>query len=142
MRLWTVHPKYLDSKGLVALWRETLLAQKVLRGATKGYRHHPQLRRFQTQPRPVAALATYLKEVHAEATRRGYKFDGRKIAPARVRGKIAETTGQLLYEWKHLKRKLRNRAPQVLATFRGVKQPEPHPLFKLVKGGVQDWEKV
>jgi len=25
MRLWTLHPKYLDARGLVALWREGLL---------------------------------------------------------------------------------------------------------------------
>jgi len=31
MRLWTIHPKYLDRQGLLALWREALLAQKVLR---------------------------------------------------------------------------------------------------------------
>ena len=46
MRLWSVHPKYLDSKGLVALWREALLAKQVLEGGTKGYRNHPQLDRF------------------------------------------------------------------------------------------------
>lgn len=37
MRIWSLHPSYLDAKGLVALWRETLLAQKVLLGATVGY---------------------------------------------------------------------------------------------------------
>jgi hypothetical protein len=31
MRIWSLHPKYLDSKGLVALWRESLLAKNVLR---------------------------------------------------------------------------------------------------------------
>ena len=34
MRLWTLHPKYLDARGLVALCCEALLAQKVSRGAT------------------------------------------------------------------------------------------------------------
>jgi len=38
MRLWTIHPKYLDAKGLVALWRETLLAKHVLEGKTPGYK--------------------------------------------------------------------------------------------------------
>src|SRR5579862_5032823 len=79
MRLWTLHPKYLDAKGLVALWREALLAQKVLRGKTKGYRHHPQLARFKAHENPVVALAAYLREVHKEAKRRGYAFDGSKI---------------------------------------------------------------
>ncbi|WP_368086417.1 pyrimidine dimer DNA glycosylase/endonuclease V [Nitrosomonas sp. Nm34] len=26
MRLWSIHPKYLDAKGLLALWREGLQA--------------------------------------------------------------------------------------------------------------------
>lgn len=43
MRLWTLHPKYLDPKGLVALWRETLLAQRVLAGRTRGYRFDESL---------------------------------------------------------------------------------------------------
>ena len=41
MKLWSIHPKYLDAKGLVALWREALLAQKVLDGKTEGYKNHP-----------------------------------------------------------------------------------------------------
>ena len=46
MRLWSLHPKYLDIKGLVACWREGLLARKVLLDQTKGYKNHPQLIRF------------------------------------------------------------------------------------------------
>jgi len=83
MRLWTLHPKYLDARGLVALWREALLAQKVLRGATRGYRHHPQLRRFSGLANPPAALASYLAAVHEEAVQRGYKFDAAKIGRRR-----------------------------------------------------------
>ena len=79
MRLWTLHPEYLDAKGLVALWREALLAQKVLQGGTKGYKHHPQLLRFSETKNPPAALASYLKAVHEESVRRGYKFDVSKI---------------------------------------------------------------
>lgn len=43
MRLWSLHPSLLDRAALIAGWREALLAQKVLRGQTTGYRHHPQL---------------------------------------------------------------------------------------------------
>jgi hypothetical protein len=32
MRLWSLHPEYLDANGLVALWREALLAQAFLQG--------------------------------------------------------------------------------------------------------------
>ena len=142
MRLWTLHPKYLDAKGLVALWREALLAQKVLRGKTKGYRHHPQLIRFQAHTNPVAAVAAYLKEVHEEATRRGYQFDGSKIGECTITIEIHETDGQIGYEWIHLKRKLKQRAPHVLANHKNVPIPEPHPIFKIVSGKIQAWEIV
>jgi hypothetical protein len=142
VRLWTLHPKYLDAKGIVALWREALLAQKVLRGATRGYRHHPQLRRFSETENPPAALAAYLQIVHDEAVERAYHFDAGKIGHRKFRGKIKETRGQLLYEWRHLKRKLKQRDPQRLRKFATVKIPDPHPLFKIVPGKVRDWEKV
>ena len=142
MRLWTLHPKYLDAKGLVALWREALLAQKVLRGQTRGYRYHPQLLRFAGQPNPPAALAAYLKAVHNEAVERNYKFNVTKIGRRKSGGKISETRGQLLYEWQHLKRKLKKRDPKRLRDLASVKIPAPHPLFKIVPGKVRDWEKV
>jgi hypothetical protein len=141
MRLWTLHPKYLDARGLVALWREALLAQKVLRGATRGYKHHPQLRRFSESAHPPAALAAYLAAVQAEAMRRGYKFDASKIGTRRSREKMKETRGQLLYEWRHLKRKLKTRDAKKYRDFLPVKIPAPHPLFRIVPGRVRDWEK-
>ena len=142
MRLWTLHPKYLDARGLVALWREALLAQKVLRGATKGYKHHPQLLRFFGTEDPPAVLAAYLRAVHAEAVERDYRFDAAKIGRRKFGGKIKETRGQLLYEWRHLKRKLKKRDPKRLRELVTVKIPAPHPLFKIVSGVVRDWEKV
>ena len=142
MRLWTLHPRYLDAKGLVALWREALLAQKVLQGGTRGYRHHPQLRRFLATPRPAAALACYLVAVHAESVRRGYHFDAMKIGPTRSRASIPETRGQLLYERAHLQRKLAQRDPARFRASRTVVMPEPHPLFRIVSGKVREWERV
>jgi hypothetical protein len=142
MRIWTLHPKYLDAKGLVALWRETLLAQAVLLGQTRGYTNHPQLNRFKATPDPVAAIASYLEAVAAEATRRGYRFDAGKIARTRHEGKIATARGQLDYEWEHLRAKLQARAPEVLAALKDVERPVPHPLFRIVPGGVADWEVV
>lgn len=140
MRLWTLHPRYLDTRGLVAAWREALLAQKVLQGGTRGYRHHPQLARFRAQPQPVAAIAVFLASLAAEARRRGYHFDTTKIARRRLRGRITETRGQLLYEWRHLRKKFRTRAPDVYRRFRGIRQPNPHPLFRIVPGAVRAWE--
>lgn len=142
MRLWTLHPKYLDARGLVALWREALLAQKVLRGQTRGYKHHPQLIRFAGTENPPAALATYLKAVHSEAMARGYKFNAAKIGKRKYGGKIKETRGQLLYEWRHLKRKLKKRDPECLRKLATVKMPAPHPLFEIVPGPERGWEKT
>lgn len=141
MRLWTIHPRYLDAKGLVAAWREALLAQKVLSGGTRGYRRHPQLARFQAQPRPIAVMATYLKALATEARRRGYRFDTTKISRAKFTDTVEETTGQLLYEWEHLQRKLRTRARQLFRQHRDITMPDPHPLFRIVPGPIRDWEK-
>ena len=84
MRLWSLHPSLLDQKGLVALWREALLAQKVLQGKTKGYRYHPQLQRFRQSKTPLTTISAYLWAVHDEASRRGYSFDSSKIARKRT----------------------------------------------------------
>ncbi len=142
MRIWTVHPQYLDRQGLIALWREGLLAQKVLLGQTKGYRNHPQLVRFKKQKDPVAAIATYLTEIHGEAERRGYRFDKTKICPRKTKEKLVATRGQLLYEWEHLKRKIlmRGGCPRVI--YSGRTLPSAHPFFRIVAGGVSSGEKV
>lgn len=141
MRLWTVHPKYLDARGLVALWRETLLAQKVLQGETKGYQNHPQLIRFKKQTDPVACVATYLRFIHEEAASRGYNFDGTKIAEGQSRRRMKCSRGQLLFEWRHLKRKLTLRDPRKHAEVRQSGYPEAHPLFVIVDGDVETWER-
>src|ERR1044071_938973 len=99
MRLRTLHPKYLDAKGLVALWREGLLAKKVLSGGTRGYRHHPQLTRFRNHRKPEVAIDVYLAAVCAEAGRRGYRFDESKLDGYRLRSAMPESRGQILYEW-------------------------------------------
>ena len=142
MRLWTIHPKYLDSRGLVALWREALLARKVLRGKTRGYRNHPQLDRFRAQVDSIAAINGYLHEVHAEALRRGYRFDKSKLRPLRTVRRIAETRGQVRYEWLHLKRKLRGRAPLAFKKIARLRFPNVHPLFRVIPGNVRVWEHV
>src|SRR5512140_2910955 len=102
MRLWSLHPSLLDRAGLLALWREALLAQRVLLGQTKGYRFHPQLERFRSAESPVAAIATYLWGVYREAGERGYHFDVSKIAGAASDVSLPVTRGQLKYEAEHL----------------------------------------
>lgn len=142
MRLWTIHPKYLDAVGLVALWREALLARAVLRGDTRGYRHHPQLIRFRAQPRPVGALNRYLNAVYAESQRRGYAFDRRKLGRVGSAPRISETSGQIATEWEHLLRKLRQRQPAHYRQLVRLTRPEAHPLFRIVPGAVRTWERA
>ena len=142
MRLWSLHPRYLDAKGLVALWREALLAQKVLQGNTKGYRNHPQLIRFKQQQVPLTAIAGYLREVQREADRRGYHFDASKIAQHAHAKTIPVTEGQLAYEYVHLEAKLKLRDADACIRLQREKVLQTHPLFEQVKGGVEDWEIV
>ena len=79
MRIWSINLGWLDSIGIVALWRESLLARKVLEGNTKGYTNHPQLYRFKSSENPLACIETYLYYVLEEAKKRGFEFDGGKI---------------------------------------------------------------
>lgn len=143
MRIWSLHPRYLDRQGLLACWREGLLAQAVLRGLTKGYQNHPQLTRFRATPSPVCYIAAYLDVLRIEAENRGYSFDRSRLfqPPAKLPKKIAVTDGQLAYEAAHLRRKLLLRSPDWLAAHAlPTENPAPHPLFKIVKGGVAEWE--
>lgn len=142
MRLWTVHPRHLDARGLVAVWREALLAQKVLLGATRGYRHHPQLIRFRSVIDPPAAIAAYLAYIFEESQQRGYEFDAGKVGIRRSVDAIEETEGQLLYEWRHLRRKLQARDQERYNQCRRLKAPEPHPMFRIVPGNVRKWERI
>lgn len=137
MRLWSIHPQYLDVKGLLAVWREGLLAQAVLAGLTRGYTHHPQLTRFRPERH---AIATYLHAIADEADRRGYAFDRSRITGPRRRVLLTVTTGQIEYEWVHLRRKLRERSPADYRRAVRERDPLPHPCFKVVPGGVADWE--
>ena len=142
MRLWSIHPKYLDAKGLVALWREGLLAQKVLQGETKGYKNHPQLIRFKNTSNSLGAIATYLKFVEEEARKRGYKFNASKIVNKRIKTMLSVTNGQVEYEFDHLLNKLKERDPGLYKNIKNVKRIKLHPLFKKKKGVIEEWEIV
>jgi hypothetical protein len=140
VRLWTLHPRYLDTKGLLALWREALLAQKVIRDQTAGYRNHPQLARFKAQPDPAAAIAAYLHPVYREAESRGYHFSRERIQADEQGIQIGSTRGQLMYEWEHLKRKLEQRDRSRYEAAAAVLEPEAHPLFDIIAGEIESWE--
>jgi len=142
MRLWSLHPCYLDVKGLLALWREGLLAQKVLLGETRGYKNHPQLIRFKDTGNSQGAIATYLRAVVAEAERRGYEFDKTKIAKRSYRSHIKVASDQLEYERQHLLAKLQVRDRDKFTELSNSQRIRLHPLFVKVKGPVADWERL
>ena len=142
MRLWSLHPKYLDAKGLVALWREALLAKKVLEGKTKGYRNHPQLNRFMGTINPIETINQYLSEIYLEASKRDYNFDKQKINWDFKKRKINVTRGQINYEAKHLLSKLQIRDVKKYNDLKTNATFDYHPLFKIVKGEVEEWEKL
>ena len=142
MRLWSIHPKYLDTKGLCALWRESLLAQKVLKGKTEGYRNHPQLERFRKHPHPQVAIAGYLMGVLKESQVRGHRFDARKIEKNGQTERIQVTKGQLRYEFDRLLSKLRTRDPRKFHELRTICTIESHPMFEIRPGKTEEWERV
>ncbi len=142
MRIWSLHPAHLDRAALVACWRETLLAQAVLDGRTKGYTRHPQLERFRAQSDPLGSVGAYLSAVADEADARGYRFDRTRIlrpGPAAVR--IPVTDAQLALEWQHLGAKLDQRSPADAVRWRAA-TPSAHPLFTVVPGPVEAWERA
>lgn len=146
MRLWSLHPEYLDSKGLVALWREGLLARAVLTGKTKGYTNHPQLNRFKKMDHPLLFLDTYLYHVYTEACARGYNFNLEKIGVNHTSRQIRVTNGQLSYEMVHLQGKLQKRdTSKYMEIKKLMDKKEPvraNPVFKVIKGEIEPWEKV
>lgn len=140
MRLWSLNPSHLDRQGLSALWREGLLAQKVLAGETVGYRHHPQLERFRATADPMAAIATYLAAVADEAAARGYRFDRDRIRTEPTGVRLPVTEGQVAYEWHHLLAKLKARSPKTYETA-VASRPQLHPMFDEVPGEIEPWER-
>lgn len=144
MRLWSLHPRYLDTKGLLACWRETLLAQKVLDGRTAGYRNHPQLVRFRATSDPLDTIGIYLGHLVLEADARGYNFNrGLILRPGFGDGGplLPVTAGQVAYEREHLLAKLAVRDNHREAVLAAEDPPELHPLFTAVPGDIEPWER-
>jgi hypothetical protein len=156
MRIWSLSPKYLDQKGLVAVWREGLLAQKVLEGKTKGYKNHPQFKKCQD---PLETIGTYLYVIADEAQKRNYNFDYGKIKYATATYErinplpLTVTKGQLEYEFDHLQKKLWTRninkrtenGRMRFADFEGfveIETIQPHPIFKIVEGDIESFERI
>jgi hypothetical protein len=140
MRIWSIHPKHLDPKGLVALWRETLLAKHVLEGKTKGYRNHPQLNRFRQTDKPIDSINQYLSAVYNESFSRNYNFDKEKIDWNFDPSIMTVTSGQIKYETKHLLSKLKIRDKERFEKMSHLKKIDQHPIFKIVEGDIEHWE--
>jgi hypothetical protein len=142
MRIWSLHPGYLDAKGLVALWRETLLAKHVLEGKTKGYKNHPQLERFKLLKNPVDGIDRYLAGVYEIALSRGYNFSEEKFNREAGQETIKVTDGQIRFEFDHLMKKLKERDPVKYRELSGIREVRPHPIFRVIMGEVESWEKI
>lgn len=142
MRLWSIHPKYLDSIGLIALWRETLLAKNVLEGNTKGYKNHPQLIRFKNTKNPILNINYYLFQIYNEAKNRGYKFDENKFEKVKNFEEIKITNKQIEYEFKHLLAKLKIRNKNLYEKYKNLEQIEVFNNFQIVVGEIEKWEIV
>lgn len=169
MRIWSLHPSLLDRRALVACWRETLLAQKVLRGLTRGYTNHPQLIRFRAHPQPLEAVAAYLSGLADEADARGYSFNRALIGagkdnvdensadkhsadeeenPYASVARIPVPLGQLEYELAFLQHKVAGRDPEwehqlrERLAARSELAACAHPLFEVVPGAIEPWEKT
>lgn len=142
MRLWSIHPKYLDSKGLVAVWREGLLAKKVLEGKTKGYTNHPQLNRFKKTKDPIKSINQFLSTIYLEASVRNYHFDESKIGITTNKlSLIPVTTQQVQYEFELLKYKLQKRDVIKYSQIVKIDHIDLNPLFHIINGTIEDWEK-
>lgn len=144
MRLWSLHPSYLDTKGLVAVWREALLARAVLANQTKGYKRHSQLLRFQCLNQPLVYINHYLDSIYKEACNRGYKFDAQKLEKGDPVSPLTVTTKQLQFEANHLYKKLlqRDKTGQFIQQLTNPAELKPHSLFIPIAGDIEYYERI
>lgn len=171
MRLYNIHPKYLDQKGLCGLWAESLLAQSVLlkgefsehpqtphtRLRRTPYWNHPALNRFKGD-KAIYLIGNYLHGVAEEGIKRGYKFDINKIEIhiPYVHQLLTVTKGQLVFEISHLLKKLKQRDRKKYIEiskeiewreganylYYNESKIQAHSLFKIIEGGKEQWERV
>lgn len=143
MRIWSIHPKYLDNIGLIACWRETLLTKHVLLGLTKGYKNHSQLLRFKNSSSPIDYINFYLNELYIESQNRNYNFNKNKIGKFKNNlEKINITNKQIEYEFNHLILKLKIRSKEKYEEIKNIKNIEANNLFNIINGEIESWEKI
>ncbi len=154
MRLWSIHPSLLDTKGFSALWRESILAQNAILNKM-GYSNHPQLIRFKNSSDTNNCTRLYLLSIFSESIDRGYDFDYNKIVigdkdilERDILPSIPVTIGQVLYEKKLLLEKLKYRKrPMKEKKIMELEDKmnncvQLNPVFTLVSGRIESWEKI
>ena len=140
MKLWTFHPRYLDTCGLTGLWREAIMAQniliKLMQGKLVGYTNHPELNKIRNIGESIfweGAIRVYLDEIYKESVLRKHSFNQYKIRASRgflLNVEIWLSEEQLRQEEETIKERMAVRSP---GRYQEVKdlQFEPHPLFIL-----------
>jgi Pyrimidine dimer DNA glycosylase len=148
MRLWSFDPSCLDQRGLCGLWREVLVGLRAFeKGPGAPWYNHPQLTRFKQHPNGLGVLAEYAEYVLNEGHKRGYKFNARHLDPylelydVNFTGAIQVTEGQFGYEIEHFMRKLAIREPIRYTNYLNEPKFSPHPIFTIVDGDIESWEK-
>lgn len=149
MRIWSFHPKYLDKQGLSRAINEGIAGNKALRKTGEGYppswEKHSQLERFKTTAIPGIYSQLYLDRLFMikynswmlETNQEPFFDDIENPYP-----KLKVTIGQLKYEWQRYLKKISKRSPKLYEELKSIELPEPHPLFNIIDGDVESWEKV
>lgn len=142
MRIWSIHPVNLDTKGLCGAWRELLGAIKSC-DPSVGYSRHSQLIRWRNATDSIEmmrnALAHYGLTLYQEAKRRKYHFNVNKLKPYLIAPKpiLPVNVGQFEYEWEFLRKKCLTRNPDWVMI-----KKEVNPMFVLRDGGIEPWEHI
>lgn len=139
MRIWSIHPKYLDTKRLTAQWREALLCKNVIEGKTKGYVNHPQFIRIKNHNKPIEFINAYLLTIWEEANKRLFKYDKSKIDMDKAilfKNKMEVSDKQLEYEYYHMMLKS-GKIEHIL-----INEIESNPLFNIIEGDIMIYERV
>lgn len=130
MSLWSVHPRYLDNKGLISAWNRGLQLQKQLSTEPARNTGNSQLIMFSRQEKPLHAIGSYLSFIASEGCRRGYKFTHEKILyPNFDEELLPIDSEQLRSENQMLQNRLKTRDKNRYQQLSSQSWPETHPLF-------------
>jgi hypothetical protein len=141
MRIWSIHPKYLDSKELLNLWNETIQAKNEFLTKFSGHFSNKQLERFLDLKNPLEAINSYMSSIYREAVKRDFSVDDSFMDwDFDDSIQIPVTAGQISHEISKLKSRLRERDEKKLQKLNGRTFLELHPIFYSVPGTIEEWE--